>query len=64
MHDSALFERLAGDADAVIRSGLAALQANRAVKASDAANAIGAGGVRFLPRVLARRMAGGLQKRR
>ena len=64
MHDSALFERLAGDADAVIRDGLAALKANRAVKVSGTANAIGAGGVRFLPRALARRMAGGLQKRR
>ncbi len=64
MSDMALFERLAGDADAVVRDGLAALKANRAVKVSGAANAIGAGGVRFLPRALARRIAGGLQKRR
>ncbi len=64
MHDSALFQRLAGDADTVIRDGLAALKANRAVKVSGAANALGAGGVRFLPRVLARRLAGGLQKSR
>ena len=64
MHDSALFERLAGDVDAVVRDGLAALKANRAVKVSGRANAIGASGVRFLPRVLARRIAGGLQKQR
>ncbi len=64
MHDSALFERLAGDPDAVIRDGLAALKANRAVKVSGAANAAFAGSIRFTPRVLARRIAGGLQKRR
>ena len=64
MRDSALFERLAGDAGAVVRDGLAALKANRAVKVSGAANALGAGGVRLLPRALARRMAGGLQKKR
>lgn len=64
MSDSALFQRFASDADAVVRDGLAALEANTAVKVSGALNMMMAESIRFTPRGLARRIAGGLQKRR
>jgi hypothetical protein len=64
MHDSELFKRLASDPGAVVRDGLAALEANTAVKVSGALNMAMAGSIRFTPRLLARRIAGGLQKRR
>ena len=62
--DTALFKRLASDADAVVRDGLAALKANQAVKVSGVMNRAMAQGIRFTPRALARRIAGSLQKAR
>jgi short-subunit dehydrogenase len=62
--DTALFERLASDPAAVVRDGLAALAANRAVKVSGALNFAMAEGIRFTPRSIARRIAGSLQKAR
>lgn len=64
MRDSELFKRFASNADAVVRDGLAALEHNQAVKVSGALNAIMAESIRFTPRALARRIAGGLQKTR
>ncbi len=64
MGDSALFKRFASDADSVVRDGLAALEANTAVKVSGALNMMMAESIRLTPRGLARRLAGGLQKRR
>ncbi|MCW3846997.1 SDR family oxidoreductase [Sphingomonas sp. LB-2] len=59
-----LLRRLASDPDAVIRDGLNALKANRAVKVSGLRNAVMAGSVRFTPRWLIRRMIAGIQKGR
>jgi uncharacterized protein len=64
MHDSELFKRFASDAQSVVRDGLIALEMNTAVKVSGALNTIMAESIRFTPRLLARRLAGGLQKRR
>ncbi|CAN5494856.1 SDR family oxidoreductase [soil metagenome] len=64
MGDSALFKRFASDADSVVRDGLKALAANKAVAVSGALNAVMAGSIRFTPRGLARRIAGSLQKAR
>ncbi len=64
MGESALFKRLASAPHAVVRDGLAALEANHAVKVSGALNTIMAESIRFTPRLLARRMVGGLQKTR
>lgn len=64
MNDSALFKTLASSPDAVVRDGLAALEANTAVKVSGAMNMVMAESIRFTPRLLARRIAGGLQKTR
>ena len=64
MGDSELFKRFASPPDAVVRDGLKALAANRAVKVSGAMNAAMAGSIRFTPRGLARRIAGSLQKAR
>ena len=64
MRDSELFERFAAPSDAVVRDGLAALEANQAVKVSGALNLLMAESIRFTPRTLARRIAGGLQKAR
>ncbi|HEX8483884.1 SDR family oxidoreductase [Sphingomonas sp.] len=64
MGDSELFKRLASDPAAVIRDGLSALKANQAVKISGWMNTIMADSLRFTPRVLARRIAGALQKAR
>ena len=64
MGDSALFGRFASDPDAVVRDGLAALAGNQAVKISGAMNLFAAEAIRFTPRGLARRIAGGLQKGR
>lgn len=61
---SPLFQRFAGDADAVVRDGLKALSTNQAVKVSGAMNLAMAQGIRFTPRFLARRIAGTLQKSR
>lgn len=64
MGDSALFERLAGSAEDVVRDGLAALDGNQAVKISGGLNAVFAQSIRLTPRSLARRVAGALQKSR
>ncbi|MFD1613008.1 SDR family NAD(P)-dependent oxidoreductase [Sphingomonas tabacisoli] len=64
MNDSELFKRFASDPAAVVRDGLAALEHNQAVKISGVLNAMMAESIRFAPRVVARRFAGGLQKSR
>lgn len=64
MTDMALFTMLASDADAVVRDGLAALDAGLAIKVSGVANALIADATRFTPRFLARKVAGSLQKAR
>lgn len=64
MNDSALFKRLAAGPDGVVRDGLAALAGNQAVKVSGALNSVMAQSIRFTPRLLARRIAGSLQKSR
>ena len=64
MRDSELFKRFAGAPEAVVRDGLAALEHNQAVKISGVINSIMAESIRFTPRLLARRIAGGLQKTR
>ena len=64
MADSALFQRLAGDPAQVVRDGLAALDANQAVRVSGVANRMMAGSARFVPRGLVRRLAGSLQRMR
>ena len=64
MSDMKLFASLGGDAEAVVRDGLAALAAGRAVKVSGVANAALAGSIRVTPRLIARRVAGMLQKTR
>lgn len=62
--ETELFKRLATTPEAVVRDGLAALDANQAVKISGTMNTIMAESIRFTPRLLARRIAGSLQKSR
>lgn len=62
MGGTRLFKMFAGDADAVVQDGLAALKANRAVAVSGALNAVMAASIRLTPRGLARGLAGALQK--
>lgn len=62
--DSALFKRLASNVDAVVKDGLEALKANKAVAVSGAVNSLMAGSIRFTPRGIARRIAGSLQQAR
>ncbi len=57
-------KKLAGDPAKVVRDGLKALEANRAVKVSGAMNAVMAGSVRFTPRWLIRRVVAGIQRSR
>jgi uncharacterized protein len=64
MTDSLLSRYMAGDADKVIRDGMAALDRNRAVAISGALNTAIAQSIRLTPRWLARWIAGSLQKRR
>ena len=64
MGDSELFKRFASSSEAVVRDGLAALESNTAVKVSGTLNTIMAESIRFTPRLLARRIAGGMQKAR
>jgi uncharacterized protein len=64
MTDTALSRYLAGDADKVIRDGMAALDKNRAVAISGALNTLIAQSIRLTPRSLARWIAGSLQRRR
>lgn len=62
MGGDAMFTRFAGTPDTVVRDGLAAVAANRAVKVSGLVNTLSADSVRFLPRIVARKVAGSLQK--
>jgi uncharacterized protein len=64
MGDSELFKRFASSSEAVVRDGLAALESNTAVKVSGMINSIMAESIRFTPRLLARRIAGSMQKAR
>lgn len=64
MADATLFKRFASDPEAVVKDGLRALKANKAVEVSGAMNRLMAGSVRFGPRGLVRSMAGSLQKAR
>jgi len=64
MADSELFKRFATAPEAVVRDGLRALNANKAVEVSGAMNGLMAGAIRFAPRGLARAMTGSLQKAR
>ena len=62
MEEGFLFRHLAGDRDSVVADGIAALEANRAVKVSGALNAVMASSMRITPRPLARRLAAALQQ--
>lgn len=62
--DSALFQRFTAEAEDVIRDGLAALDANQAVKVSGWRNRLVAESTRLVPRAFLRRTAGRLQKTR
>jgi len=64
MGDSELFKRMAGPPEKVVADGINALGANRAVVVSGMMNKVGASSIRFIPRGLARRLAGSLQKAR
>jgi short-subunit dehydrogenase len=64
MGDSDLFKRLAGPPEKVVADGLKALRANRAVAVSGTMNKVSASSIRFIPRGVARRMAGAMQKAR
>jgi short-subunit dehydrogenase len=64
MTDSELFKRFASAPEAVVADGLKALEANQAVTVPGGVNKLMAGSIRFTPRVLARRIAGSLQKTR
>ena len=64
MGDSELFKRFASAPEQVVADGLKALKANRAVMVSGGMNKVMAGSIRFTPRLLARRIAGSLQKAR
>ncbi len=64
MGESALFKYMGSEPGSVVRDGLAALDANRAVKISGVANALMAESIRLTPRGVARRLAGSLQKSR
>lgn len=60
--DSALLRHASADAAGVVRDGLKALAANRAVKVSGARNALTAQATRIMPRALLRRASARLQK--
>jgi len=64
MGDMAMFDRMATSPDQVVRDGIAALDANAAVKVSGAINAILAQSTRITPRAIARWAAGAMQKAR
>lgn len=64
MGDDMLLKRFAAPADKVVRDGLAALDANRAVRVSGLLNATVAASVRFTPRWLVRRAAAAIQRSR
>ena len=60
--NSKLFDRFAGSPGSVVRDGIAALNANQAVKISGAINQVMASSIRFTPRGVARRIAASLQR--
>lgn len=62
MGDSAFFDRHASDPESVVRDGMRALAAGRAIKVSGAMNAAVAGSVGLLPRGLARRLSARVQQ--
>jgi short-subunit dehydrogenase len=62
--DDFVLKKLAGDPALVVRDGLAALAANRAVKVSGARNAVMAASVRLTPRWLMRRIVAKIQSER
>lgn len=64
MDETPLFKRFAVGPEQVVKDGIAALEANQAVKIFGLANFFGAESVRFAPRGLVRRLAGSLQKAR
>ena len=64
MGDMAIFRTLASDPARVVRDGLAAVDANRAVKVSGRINAIAAASTRFAPRAMVRRLTASFQKAR
>lgn len=64
LDETPLFKRFAVGPEQVVKDGIAALEANQAVKISGLANFFGAESVRFAPRGLVRRLAGSLQKAR
>ncbi|AJP73307.1 SDR family NAD(P)-dependent oxidoreductase [Sphingomonas hengshuiensis] len=61
---SSALSKLAGDPAKVVRDGLAALAANRAVKVSGAANAAMAFATRLTPRIVLRRVVAATQRAR
>lgn len=64
MEDSMLSRYMAGAPEKVVRDGLNALAANKAVRVPGVLNKTIAGSIRFTPRPLARKIAGSLQKAR
>ena len=64
MADSELFQRMAASPEKVVADGLKAIAGNRAVAVSGAMNKVSAASIRFIPRGVARRLAGSLQKSR
>lgn len=62
IENSPLFRLFAGDADRVVKAGLAALDGNRAVVVPGMVPSLMAAAVRFTPRPLARAIAASLQK--
>jgi hypothetical protein len=56
-----LIGRLSMDAEPVVRAGLEALDANRAVAITGVVNKAGALSIRFLPRSLVRKLAGAIK---
>jgi hypothetical protein len=56
-----LIGRLSMDAEPVVRAGLEALNANRAVAITGVVNKAGALSIRFLPRSLVRKLAGAIK---
>jgi hypothetical protein len=56
-----LFDRVAMSADKVVETGLAGLDANRAVVVAGWLNKIGAASTRFAPRPIVRKIAGSIK---
>ena len=55
------FDRLSADAASVVRAGLKALEANRAIVVPGWLNKVGASSTRFVPRPLVRKIAGAIK---